>query len=178
MAAPGWPKAVAVPETTIVHIDADSSHHGSHHSSHHGSRHGPRHESQHGPTGYIQDLQNSRGSNRAATAAKLERRTSRRLDNSGTNDYAQEYAGDYPTEADSQAQIDAKTKTHNYDPKLIVVTYFKKWAGGVDDVSTLLTKASNSKGIILRTYPRAESDCCSHYYLLACRHCQCLPSMT
>lgn len=137
MAAPGWPKADTVPEMTIVHIDADSSHHGSHHSSHHGSqhgsRHGLRHESQHGAMGYIQDLQKSRESNRAATAAKLERRTSRRLDNSGTNGYGQDSSGDYPIEADSQAQADAETKTHNYDPKLIAVNYFKKWAGGVDD---------------------------------------------
>ncbi|DBB05731.1 hypothetical protein WJX77_012192 [Trebouxia sp. C0004] len=136
MAAPGWPTADTVPESIIVHIDADSSHHGSHHSSLHGSQHGschgPGHESQHGATGYIQDLQKSRESNRAA-AAKLERRTSRRLDNSGTNDYTKDYAGDYPIEADRQAQADAKTKTHNYDPKLIVVSYFRKWAGGVDD---------------------------------------------
>ncbi len=90
----------------------------------------------------MQDLQNNRESNRAAAAAKLERRTSRRLDDSGTNDYAQDYAGGYPIEADSQAQVDTKTKTHNYDPELIAVTYFKKWAGGVDDVSTPLTKTT------------------------------------
>ncbi|DBA71574.1 hypothetical protein WJX79_006406 [Trebouxia sp. C0005] len=46
-----------------------------------------------------------------------------------------DYAGEYPVEADSQAQVDAKTKTQNYDPKLIAVTYLKKWAGGVDDAT-------------------------------------------
>jgi len=145
MAEPGWPKADTIPEATAIQIDADSSHHGSYHGSHrgshHGSRHGSRQGSQHGASNYAQALQISRD----AAAAKLERRTSRRTENlaAGTNDYDQDYAGDYPIERDTQAQ---QTKTLNYDPRYIVVAYFKKWIGGIDDV-----RATN---VIVQQYHR------------------------
>ena len=133
MAAPGWPKTETIPEASVVRIDADSSHHGSHHSSHHGSRQGSRHGSVHGGSSYAQALQASRDS---GNAAKLERRPSRRLENAvlGVNDYNQDYAGDYPVERGSQVQTDAESKTHICQPWHMLVVYFTKWIGGIDEV--------------------------------------------
>ena len=140
MAAPGWPKDDIIPEATAIQIDADSSHHGSYHGSHNGSRHGSRqasrHDSQHGSSSYAQALQTSCEPSRSEGAAKLERRASRSIDNAGTNDSAQDYAGDCPIERDNQARRSASAKTNKYDPKMAMVTYFKKWIGGIDEVIT------------------------------------------
>lgn len=141
MAAPGWPKDDIIPEATAIQIDADSSHHGSYHGSHNGSRHGSRqvsrHGSQHGSSSYAQALQTSCEPSRSAGAAKLERRASRSIDNAGTNDSAQDYAGDYPIERDNQARGSASAKRNKYDPKMAVVTYFKKWIGGRDEAQPI-----------------------------------------
>ena len=130
MAAPGWPKTETIPEASVVQIDADSSHHGSHH----GSRHGSRHGSVHGASNYTQALQASRDN---GNAARIERRPSRRLENAvlGVNDYDQDYAGDYPVERDSQAQPDPKSKTRTLRPWHLLVVFFKKWIGGIDEVT-------------------------------------------
>ena len=138
MAAPGWPKADTIPEASVVQIDADGSHHGSHH----GSRHGSHHGSAHGGSSYVQALQVSRD---AGNAAKLERRASRRLENAvlGVNDWDQDYTDDYPKERDDQAAVDEKTKTHDYNPGQIIIAYFKKWKGGMDEVGACFGRHSS-----------------------------------
>ena len=107
----------------------------------------------------------------SGNAAKLERRTSRRPENaaSGVNDWDQDYTDDYPTERDSQAEVDAKTKTHGYTPCGILTAYFKKWRGGVDEVGaavglavtpsscTLYTAIVFSAGLACSSHPRYDN---------------------
>ena len=136
LAAPGWPGPEVIPESTVVHIPADGSYHdGSYHGgsrdgSHHGSRRGG---SRHGDRMYAQMLAAQAAAE--GKPAPLERVASRRLSNAGSNDYAQDYAGDYPVERDKEIGLAEVARKYNYNPGQLLHAYFRKWKGGIDDVS-------------------------------------------
>lgn len=137
--APGWPGADSIPESTVVHIPADGSYHGSRDGSYHGgSRDGSHHGSRRGGSRHGDRMSAQMVAAQAAADGKpapLERVASRRLSNAGSNDYAQDYAGDYPVERDNDIPLNEVAKKYNYNPGHLLHAYFRKWKGGVDDVS-------------------------------------------
>lgn len=92
---------------------------------------------------------------------KPERRTSRRLENAAldVNDYDQDYAGDYPTDHDSQAQTGSKTKPQNFDLWHAIVTYFRKWVGGIDEVRAIVAGSCHFQDLCRCLQAQLPVDC-------------------
>lgn len=136
--ADGWPKPESIPESTVIHIPADSSHHGSRDGSHHGSRHGSVRNGQR--YSHVLAAQAAAAANGDQTAAQLplERQVSRRLSRANSHEDALGGGEDKLADKDLSTSSDKADKRHKYSPSRLIHSYFHKWKGGKGKVGAEL----------------------------------------